>query len=615
MNTSSKLVAPALLAFMTMSASATDKTLEEMIVTGTRTPVPLSDLLATGHVLDQSAIARAQATDLPSLLGQVSGVDFRDSGGRGSLSSVFVRGTSMSQVVILIDGVRTASATTGATALSSIPLTSVERIEIVKGPLSGIYGADAMGGVIQVFTKRGSETFGGTVEASIGSYDSQQIGISLHGGVGDHTFAANINYESQDGFDRTDSKVDGNGDDDEFEETSGSLAANLVLTDRLTAQLGYLKSSKTVDFDNLFGIDEGRYSDSFIENFSGKLTYLASESLTLTFDASFFEDNSVTPAFTSDIATERTSGGIQADLSLSSGDILSAGFDYINDEVVGTTDHDGWDGTPVESYALDERSNSAAFLQYQYTGDGFSAIANLRYDDNEDYGDDINGSLSVGTALTDTIALSVSYGTAFQAPTFNDLYFPQWGNPDTKPQESESWEVSLKGVSNAISWRVSAYQTDIENQIVISGVGNTGTVTNVDVAEIEGIELEATTNVGEWVLSGHLDYSDARNGETNEFLDDRVLMSAALDMGRDFGDLYFGVNIQGEHGRHDRSGQSINGFVLLNVRLAYDVSENVKVFGRINNLFNEDYTLNLASSTASYETYGLNGSISVKYEF
>lgn len=615
MNNTFKVISPALLAVISLSTHAAETTLEEMIVTGTKTPLPLVDLLSTGHVLNSGDIERSQAPDLPSLLGRVSGLDFRDTGGRGSQSGIFVRGTSPSQVVVLIDGIRTASATTGATALSSIPLSSIDRIEIVKGPLSGIYGADAMGGVIQVFTKQGREDFGGTIEASMGSYDTQKIGVSLRGGVGEHVFAANLHRESQNGFDRTDAKTNGNGDDDEFEETSGSLSANLVLSEQLTAQLGYLKASKTVDFDNLFGIDEGSYADSDIENFSGKLRYSATDKLTVTVDAGYFEDSSETPVFTSNIATERTSAGLQADMTLDSGHVVSFGADYANDEVVGTTDHDGWSGSPVESYALDERSNIGGFVQFQYRGDRFQAIANLRYDDNEDYGDDVNGSVSIGTDLSDSVSLAFSYGTAFQAPTFNDLYFPQWGNPDTQPQESESYEVSLKGDYRAINWRISAYQTDVENQIVITGTGEIASVANVDVAEIEGIELEASTNLGDWVLTGHLDYSDARNGETNEFLDDRVLMSGGLDMGRSFGDLYLGINVQVEHGRHDRNGESVDGFTLLNLRLAYDVSENIKVLGRIDNLFDEDYALNLATSTARYETYGVNGSLSVRYEF
>jgi len=130
---------------------------DEILVTATRQPSPLKDVLPSSQVFTQEDIERLQPKDLPSLIGRMSGVSFRDSGGRGSVSGVFIRGASTSQSIILIDGVRTSSATVGATALEGIPIESIERVELVKGPLSGLYGADAVGGVIQIFTKKGRQ--------------------------------------------------------------------------------------------------------------------------------------------------------------------------------------------------------------------------------------------------------------------------------------------------------------------------------------------------------------------------------------------------------------------------------------------------------------------------
>ena len=146
-------VITALIPFSTIAA----ETENEIIVTATREPVPMREVLPATSLITRADIDRIQPRDLPSLLGRLSGVDFRDSGGRGSVSGVFIRGAAPGQSIILIDGIRSASATLGTTALEGIPLDSIERIELVKGPVSGLYGADAVGGVIQIFTKRGKK--------------------------------------------------------------------------------------------------------------------------------------------------------------------------------------------------------------------------------------------------------------------------------------------------------------------------------------------------------------------------------------------------------------------------------------------------------------------------
>ena len=360
------------------------------------------------------------------MLGRVSGVNFRDSGGRGSTSGIFVRGTSSSQVIVLIDGVRSASATLGATALENIPIEAIDRIEVVKGPLSGLYGADAVGGVIQVFTKRGDASgLGGTLRATVGSHQLRDHGVSLSGGNDKHQFFASFSKEDTGGIDRTDIKVDGNQDTDGFDEKSGSLSASFTLNDTLKTQINYLKSEGRSEFDNLFGVDPGSFSESELENVSAKLLYNPSDVVNLSLNLGYLSDHLITPVFASDIQTRRRSVALQGDFNVSENHLLTVGADYYNDDV-----------TTLADFPETERYNKGYFTQWQGGFGDLSVVANLRYDENEAYGDDANGSLALGYRVSDNMELVASYGTAFRAPSFNELFFRFLATP-TFSQKSQ----------------------------------------------------------------------------------------------------------------------------------------------------------------------------------
>ena len=579
------------------------KNVQEVVVTATRTPQPLVKTLATTTVITSLDIERQQPKDLGTLLGRVSGLDFRDSGGRGSTSGVFVRGASPKQTLILIDGVRSASATLGSTAISNIPVESIERIEIVKGPSSGLYGADAVGGVIQIFTKKGSESgLSGKVSATVGSHSLRERSYSLSGGNDKHQFFALFSREDTEGIDRTDLKHDGNGDTDGFDETSGNISASFTLTDKLNAKVNYLRSDGRVEFDNIFGTDEGRYSDSTVENISSQLQYQALENLKLTFNFGFLSDHLVTPAFSSDIKTRRRSAGFQADIKVNEDHQLVFGVDYYSDHVRTAAD-----------FPETERNNKGYFTQWQGQFGDFSTVLNLRYDDNEAYEDKTTGSAVVGYQINDNLDVALSYGKAFRAPTFNDLYFPFFGNEDVLPEESENIELTLRGSHIGYNWRISAYKTDIND--LISFDSTTFLAGNVASATYEGVELELDKSFGFWDFSANLDYMEARDEDTDEYLDDRAVVSANLSLGRQFDNLYLGIDMQGEHGRHDRDGVQLPGFTIWGLSAVYDATQNLKILARVDNLFDENYNLNLASSSVAYETDGLAGKITVEYSF
>jgi len=285
---------------------------DEIIVTakGNQTQ---KNIRHTAHVFTLEDIELAQVKDLPGLLDRVSGISVRDSGGRGSATGVFVRGTSNSQTVVLIDGVRVGSATLGAAALNSYPIEAIERVEVLKGPYSGLYGADAIGGVIQIFTKKGGEDRG-AVSATLGSDSLNEYDVALNFGNNRNSFYIAAHSEETDGIDRTSITSGGNGDIDGYEEVSISLGGRISLGESTVASLSVLGSENTVDFDDTFGDDFNRSTDnkafSAALSFDSQLTQTVSWKTALGTNKDESETFSSFPAeFTTNrdsISTERT---------------------------------------------------------------------------------------------------------------------------------------------------------------------------------------------------------------------------------------------------------------------------------------------------------------------
>ncbi|UTW46219.1 TonB-dependent receptor [bacterium SCSIO 12696] len=575
---------------------------EEVITTATRTERPVSDVLAATQVFTRADIERLQPLDLPDLLNRASGVSTRDSGGRGSVNGTFIRGTSTGQALVLVNGVRTASATTGGTTLETIPLESIERIEIVKGPLSGLYGADALGGVIQIFTRQGQEgSIRPELKVRYGSNDTRQYTANISGGNQSGDFFLSVSDEETDGIDRTSIITGGNDDRDSFEEQSITFNGSYKLTDKLVGQLNYLRSQNRAEFDNTFGTDTGFFSDSEQKNTNLSFVYQANESTDVKVQLGYRDDRLVTPAFFSDITTRRNSFSVQVDKAIDADTQLSAGVDYYDDEVITATPFDET-----------ERDNTAVFVQWQDNLGDFSVVANLRYDDNQRYGNDTTGSLSVGYALSENLSLVASYGSAFRAPTFNELYFPGFDNPDLQPEESTNYELALRGQYDQLNWSVTAYRNSVDDLI---GSDENFRPININSATLQGVEVTTGFTWGDWFVDANADYLSATDDATGVFLTDRARVSAYLEAGRDFGAVSLSVDVRAERGRHERGGQRLGGFGLLGAGAVYDITDQLKLSARVENLLDKDYTVNLISATQRFETDGRRGEITIRYQF
>lgn len=593
-------------AVLSISASvyADSPPLTEIVVTA-KGNQEIDDVLSTAHIIDALDIENAQVKDLPALLDRINGITVTNSGGRGSQTSVFVRGVAQSQTIVLIDGVRVGSATLGAAALNSFPIEAIERIEVVKGPLSGIYGADAVGGVIQLFTKKGGEGLG-SARVSLGSDSLYEYGLTMNGGNDKVSFRISADAEDTDGIDNTTLTANGADDDDSFEEKAVSLAGQAKFTENTSANLSILYADSEVEFDDLFGgVSAGLLTQNTVLNSAFNLTTKVNDSLTWVTTLGINKDESVTPepsSYPSDITTNRDVLGTELQIQTNSKTTATVGIDYYQEDIETLSD-----------FPVTDRDNKGVYGQLKSDLGKIGFVTSLRFDDNSAYGSDTNGSIAINYDINDAVRAVASYGTAFVAPSFNSLYFPFFGNPDLLPEESESLEISLHGNHDNMNWRVSAYHTDIEN--LFSFDPATFLAANVGEAEIKGLEFEIDAQLADWQLAVNFDLLSAEDKDTGIELDGRAERTMQVSANRDFDKLNLRFDVKFEDGRFDNRGTELSGHGLFDISASYQVNDDIKLLANFDNLFDKDYTVNLIGTSNSYNTEGRQAKITLLYNF
>ncbi len=647
--------------------------LEEVVVTATRIPTPLADTLSSTAIITAEDIERLKPRDFGDLLGRMSGIGFRDSGGRGSSGGLFIRGNNGDHVLFLINGVRIGSATLGSTPIENIPIESIERIEIIKGPMSGVYGSDAIGGVIQIFTKEYKEerTFGG-VKSTFGTNNFQKYDAQAGYGNDGYSVYASLSQESTDGIDRTEFKGGGNEDIDSFKQTSGSFSITANLQDNLVWEIDHVQSAATTEHDNtsistvaiipimvgpkdnkrLETEDEhnnrlqdyedkcpavkyqelaakeetkapnpsshrvckgkGWYGQSKQNTTSARIEYEHSDQLSVSGLLGSSTDSSRDINIDTNrndlFRTKKFDYSIQADLILSNKSQISFGVDYQKDKVFSTS----------ADYTNNERSNKGYFALWQFQGAQSSSVINLRNDRNSAFGSISNYSLQQSFDFSEQYKIIASYGSAFKAPSFNDLYYPYGlGNPDLKPEESKSYELSIRANLDQTNWQINVFRTKVTNLIAwapISPGSFTWKPNNVDKATLKGVEVELSREWDDYRSNVNLDYLDAQDDKTGKFLTDRARASASIELGKQVNNLYVGVNGFAEHSRFDGS-KTLPGYTLWGLTAQYDLSDTLSISGRIDNLFDKEYVTNTATSDNNYQNEGRTIELSLEYRF
>lgn len=600
----SRIFAASLLLFSSYSLQAADES-APVIVTATRTAQTADETLASVTVITRQDIERQQATTITELLRGTPGVGVSSNGGVGKATSVFLRGTEADHVLVLIDGVKVGSATTGTTAFEDLPIDQVDRIEIVRGPRSSLYGSEAIGGVIQIFTRKGGGDTKLSFTQGAGSHRTYTSSGGISGGGAQGWYSAHVSSLSSDGFNAcrgslTDGCFTIEPDEDGYRNRAGSVRGGYRFANGVELDTHILRTRGENRFDGSFV----NQSETVQQIIGGRIAFspLASWRLSVTAGNSKDEsDNFLNSVFSSRFNSTRDNISLQNDFTIGKSHLLSFGYDYQNDQVSSTTVYD-----------VTERYNNGVFSQYQGSYGGHDLQLAIRRDKNEEFGGHTTGSVAWGYALNRDLRLVASSGTAFKAPTFNELYYPGFGNPNLSPEKSISYELGLRAKGDQGGWELSVYQTDVDDLI---GFDASFTPVNVDKAKIHGIEVSAHARIAEWSLATSLTVLDPENrsGGVNDgnVLVRRAKESFRLDLDRSFGRTRLGASLFSEGRRYDdlANTEELSAYTTVDMRAAYVLTKHWTLTGRIANLFDTNY-----ETAAFFNQDGRNVFVTVSYQ-
>ncbi len=600
----------ALLATLPGIAAAQDATtaLDPMLVTATRTPIMLSDSLSPAQVIDRATIDASQATSLQDLLRGRAGIDLANTGGLGKQTSLFLRGTNSSHTVVLIDGVRINTADFGLAMLQDLPLAQIERVEIVRGPQSSLYGADAIGGVVQIFTRRHGGGFAPRLELGGGSHGLRQASGGIGGGTERGWFGLDIGYQHSDGIDAcrgSSLTFAGCGaeepDRDGYRNLSGSARGGYTFNPQWSVEGTALRAEGENHYDGYYN-----YSETVQQVLAGKVRYTPSErvGLAASIGRSDNESDNYGPleAFGS-AQTHRDTASLQADIAIATGHLLTAGVDWSDDSLDGSS----------AGYLVDSRDNTGVYVQYQGRFGQHQLQASMRNDDNEQFGNHTTGSVAWGMEFGGGWKLTASHGTAFKAPTFSDLYDPWSGVPTLDPEESRSTNLGIAQQGRGWRWGVDVYETRVDDLITFDAA--TFQMTQVEKARIRGAELTGNVVLGGVDINAQLSWTDPRNRTAGNSYDNwlarRARQTARIDLDRTFGDLRVGLTGFGAGKRFDDAANAVRlaGYGTLDVRLEYALNRDWSLLARAANVFDRRY-----ETVAWYNQPGREYQLSLRYQ-
>jgi len=558
-------------------------------ITATRTTEKVDDSLASITVITRKDIERQQATSVQDLLSGLPGVSIANNGGPGKVTSVFLRGTESDHVLVLIDGIKVGSASLGTTALQDIPVAQIERIEIVRGPRSSLYGSEAIGGVIQIFTRKGGGARKPFFSIGAGSYNTYTASAGISGGGERGWYSLSTSGIDTEGFNACNGKPSPNGagcytyepDKDGYHNLSASLRAGYAFENGLKIDAHALRTSGKTEFDGSF-VNESKTVQQVIGttlHFSPLDIWQVNLAIGRSRDES---DNFKNGAFQTRYDTRRDTASIQNDLTITDKHLLSLGLDYQFDRVDSTT-----------AYAVTSRDNKGLFAQYQGKFVSHDLQVSLRRDNNQQFGEYTTGGLGLGFTLSKTLHLSSTFGTAYKAPTFNELYYPGYGNASLQPEKSHSFELGLSGHIDSGKWSLNAYETRIDGMIAFDST--TYAPANIDQARIRGIEAVLTTQLKDWTVNTNLTLLDPENRSSSatagNVLPRRSKQSLRIDVDRRFFRYSYGTTLRAVGRRYNNlaNTQVLAGYAIIDLRAEYTLAKNWRLQARIENLLDKDY--------------------------
>lgn len=588
--------------------------LSNTVVTANREAQPRGDSSAAVSVFTRADIERLNPSSVGELLSRVPGVQVTRNGGRGANTSLFIRGASNAQSLLLIDGVRVGSVSSGGAALQFLSVEQIERVEVLRGSRSALYGADAIGGVVQVFTRRsqgaGTRPYMRLAAGSEGTFE-RSLGLSGDDGITRYNLTGSL--EETDGIDRTGTSYTSDADHDAYRNRSFGLNLAHALNDDLEIGLSALDQRGKSEYDNPYGrYDSSTYLSYPAQNWAefslssisaytdARLSEQWNSRLELGHSEDKQEDLDKLYPSRDQFNSYRDSAAWLNTFDMGSGHQLRAGLDYLEDSLHSST-----------AYNEENRWNQAAFVQHGYQGELFSTELGLRHDKNEQYGSENTWNAALTVPLNPDNDLVLSYAEGLRVPTFNDLYGPDaWGaNPELDPEHSKSYELQWRSqLAENTRLEASLYRTDIKNLITYVWDSSIfiGRNYNVDQARINGFEASLQQQLGAWTGNLALSIIDPRDRDTGHTLARRAKRHLSLDLDRSFGAFAAGASWQVYSQRYDDTAnqREISGYGVLDLRGSWHASEELAFDLKLANVLDKGYSTALYQYAGDYRYYG-----------
>ncbi|HET7831708.1 MAG TPA: TonB-dependent receptor [Gallionella sp.] len=580
-------VVAVLVAATTAAHAATNDTLDEIVVTATRTSQPLTQLLSSTSVITRQDIQTSQAIDVPSLLRNLAGVELSQTGGFGKTTSLFLRGSNAPQVLVLLDGMPINTATTGTASVQELMLDQIERIEVVRGNVSSVYGSQAIGGVVQIFTRRGHGAPSVSVNGGLGSLGTQRLSAGFGGAAANTDFNVQVSGFKTDGVSALNPALAPNANPDNDGYRNTSLSANIHhafnADHGLSATL--FGSHGDNQYDNAFGLPTDR---------NASRTQLSQFSL--------ISDNRLADAWLSKVLLAQSVDDYQDYKN----DLPTVGGHYkttqnqltwqntvqvgADNQLLFGAEHLAQQVTSDKAFARTRRDVNSLFAGYSGTYGAHQVQANLREDRNTQYGSATTGLLGYGFAINNAWRLTASYSTAFRAPTFNELYYPGFGNALLQPEHARSAEAGVHYVAGSQRVDMVYFDNRTRDLIVYTTVP-----VNLSQARIDGVEISYAGQFGDTVWKAALTSQNPRDALTGQLLVRRARLHGSAQVSQQIGAWLIGgewLHIGAREDNHVTAFPTrrvvLAGYDVLNLTASYAISKAWKLSLRGDNLTNRN---------------------------
>ena len=569
--------------------------LTETVVAATRTPQPLADLVADVTIVDRETIETSGFTGVADVLARLPGVEMARNGGPGATTSLYLRGAETRFTAVYIDGVRIDSQTTGGAPWEAIPLSQIERIEVLRGPAGAVYGSDALGGVVQIFTRRGENGTAPWVGVGFGTHNTAKAEAGISGATGTVDYSLGLARETSRGFNAR--PVTGqNPDRDGLRATSAQARGGIQLNAAHRLEASLLAADTNSGYDtSLTNDDRSLHSMHALG-----LNWLAQWSSNYKTRLQVTDSRDAYETWPSPYRTETRLRGYLFQNE------WRVGMHQLSASLERREDH-------LENSPIDQgRSQNALALGYGFNAGGHTLQLNLRHDDDSEFGGKDTGSVAYGYAITPQWRATASVGTAFRAPTLYQR-FSQYGVASLRPESGRNAELGLRYAEGHSTFSAVVFRNRVTNLITFAGAGpcasSFGCYANTARAEYRGVTLAGSHRITGWgmpvQLHGSVDFHDPRDLDTGRQLARRAKRFATVGADTRVAGWTVGAEVQASGRRFDTAANTtvLGGYGVVNLYASTKVARDYTVLARIDNLGDKQYQLARTYATPGRTLY------------